>query len=64
MVPLQPKRQIPGHLGLDHVLSRLSGARAHARGSTLGDAVSRERLRVVRVNATVARAPHAAVPLW
>eukprot|EP00966_Prymnesium_polylepis_P095352 2208862-Prymnesium_polylepis.3 len=37
---------------------------AHARVYTLGDATSRERLRVVRVNATLARAPHATVPLW
>eukprot|EP00966_Prymnesium_polylepis_P232445 5376060-Prymnesium_polylepis.1 len=43
---------------------RACAACAHARGYTLGDAIYRERLRVVRVNATVARAPHAAVPLW
>eukprot|EP00966_Prymnesium_polylepis_P042096 977638-Prymnesium_polylepis.1 len=36
--------------------------RAHARGYTLGDARSRERFRVVRVNATVARAPTRHMP--
>eukprot|EP00966_Prymnesium_polylepis_P263526 6087264-Prymnesium_polylepis.1 len=39
-------------------------ARAWLAGYILGSAISRERLRVVRVNAIVAHVIHAAVRLW
>ena len=64
VVDVRPRRRCPMRDGSLRVWrTRALAQCAYARGYILGSAISRERLRVVRVNATVAHLIHAAVRL-